>query len=82
MNQNYIIPNQWSIIEEGFEAERVRSSESLFSLGNGAMANVLILKRIIQEKHFKEVILQVFIILIRPELVGGKTVIPSILQKY
>lgn len=37
MNQNYIIPNQWSIIEEGFEAERVRSSESLFSLGNGAM---------------------------------------------
>jgi maltose phosphorylase len=37
MNQDYIIPDNWSIIEEGFEAERVKSSESLFSIGNGAM---------------------------------------------
>lgn len=37
MNQDYIVPNNWSIIEEGFEATRVKSSESLFSLGNGAM---------------------------------------------
>ncbi|MEG9326541.1 glycoside hydrolase family 65 protein [Salinimicrobium catena] len=37
MNQDYIKPNDWSIIEEGFEAGRVESSESLFSLGNGAM---------------------------------------------
>ncbi|MCB0375070.1 MAG: glycoside hydrolase family 65 protein, partial [Sinomicrobium sp.] len=37
MNQNYIIPNNWSIIEEGYAAGRVKSSESLFSLGNGAM---------------------------------------------
>ena len=37
MNQDYIIPNNWSIIEEGFEANRVKSSESLFSIGNGAM---------------------------------------------
>ncbi len=37
MNQDYITPNAWSIIEEGFEPERVESSESLFSLGNGAM---------------------------------------------
>ncbi|NLN34174.1 MAG: glycoside hydrolase family 65 protein [Flavobacteriaceae bacterium] len=37
MNQDYIIPNEWSIIEEGFEKERVISSESLFSIGNGAM---------------------------------------------
>ncbi|MDO5607505.1 MAG: family 65 glycosyl hydrolase domain-containing protein [Capnocytophaga sp.] len=37
MNQDYIIPNEWSIIEEGFEKERVCASESLFSLGNGAM---------------------------------------------
>lgn len=37
MNQDYIIPDAWSIIEEGFEASRVKSSESLFSLGNGAM---------------------------------------------
>lgn len=37
MNQDYIVPNNWSIIEEGFEQDRVKSSESLFSLGNGAM---------------------------------------------
>ncbi|WP_103866009.1 glycoside hydrolase family 65 protein [Aquimarina sp. I32.4] len=37
MNQDYIKPDNWSIIEEGFDAEKVKSSESLFSLGNGAM---------------------------------------------
>jgi len=37
MNQDYIKPDAWSIIEEGFDAERVKSSESLFSIGNGAM---------------------------------------------
>ena len=37
MNQDYIVPNEWSIIEEGFDAGRVKSSESLFSIGNGAM---------------------------------------------
>jgi len=37
MNQDYIKPNNWSIIEEGFDAEMVKSSESLFSIGNGAM---------------------------------------------
>ena len=37
MNQDYITPNPWSIIEEGWNTERVKSSESLFALGNGAM---------------------------------------------
>ncbi|WP_292946828.1 glycoside hydrolase family 65 protein [Olleya sp. UBA1516] len=37
MNQDYIQPDNWSIIEEGFDADRVKSSESLFSIGNGAM---------------------------------------------
>ncbi len=37
MNQDYIIPDNWSVIEEGFDAARVESSESLFSIGNGAM---------------------------------------------
>jgi len=37
MNQDYIKPDNWSIIEEGFDANRVKSSESLFSIGNGAM---------------------------------------------
>lgn len=37
MNQKYIVPDKWSIIEEGFDKTRVKASESLFSLGNGAM---------------------------------------------
>ena len=37
MNQDYIIPNEWSIIEEGFDVDAVKASESLFSIGNGAM---------------------------------------------
>ncbi|MFJ1426944.1 hypothetical protein ACILFS_11600, partial [Capnocytophaga canimorsus] len=37
MNQDYIVPDNWRIIEEGFEKDRVMQSESLFSLGNGAM---------------------------------------------
>ena len=37
MNNNYIQPDSWSIIEEGFDAKHVKSTESLMSLGNGAM---------------------------------------------
>ena len=37
MNQDYIKPDSWSIIEEGYDDSRIKSSESLFSLGNGAM---------------------------------------------
>ena len=37
MNQDYIKPNNWSIIEEGFDVNQVKSSESIFSIGNGAM---------------------------------------------
>lgn len=37
MNQDYIKADPWSIVEEGYSAEQVKSSESLFSIGNGAM---------------------------------------------
>ncbi len=37
MFQDHILPDAWSIIEEGFDKDRIRASESLFSLGNGAM---------------------------------------------
>ncbi len=37
MNKEYIIADEWSIIEEGFNKDNVKSSESLFSIGNGAM---------------------------------------------
>jgi maltose phosphorylase len=36
MNQDYIIANPWSLIEQGFNPKRVESSESIFSIGNGA----------------------------------------------
>jgi len=35
--QDYIQPDPWSIIEEGFDADLVKSSESIFSIGNGHM---------------------------------------------
>lgn len=37
MSRDYIIPDNWSIIEEGWNPNLVKSSESLFSIGNGAM---------------------------------------------
>ncbi|WP_431156682.1 glycoside hydrolase family 65 protein [Winogradskyella poriferorum] len=37
MNLDYIVPNEWSIIEEGFNRDNVKASESIFSIGNGAM---------------------------------------------
>ena len=37
MNREYIKADNWSIIEEEFDRDTVKSSESLFSLGNGAM---------------------------------------------
>lgn len=37
MHQDYIKTNPWSIIEEGYHPDRIKSSESLFSIGNGAM---------------------------------------------
>lgn len=53
MNQDYIKPDNWSIIEEGFDAERVKSSESLFSIGNGAMGQRANFEEFYSEKTFQ-----------------------------
>jgi len=37
MNKEYIKPDSWSIIEDRFDTANVEASESLFSIGNGAM---------------------------------------------
>ena len=37
MHLEYIIPDAWSVIEENWNPDYVKSSESLMSLGNGAM---------------------------------------------
>ncbi len=34
---DYLKPDPWSIIEEGFDKDRLKSSESIFSQGNGHM---------------------------------------------
>ena len=44
MNQEYILPNEWSIIEEGFDKALVKSSESLFSIGMALWAREPILR--------------------------------------
>jgi hypothetical protein len=74
MNQDYIKPDNWSIIEEGFDAESVKSSESLFSIGM-QWDNVLILKKVIQATPFREVILQEYTIRIKLKWDGGKMAI-------
>ena len=37
MNQSYIHKDQWRILEKGFNPDNVKSSESIFSIGNGSM---------------------------------------------
>ncbi len=37
MNQSYISEDAWKIVEKGFNPDRVKASESIFSIGNGAM---------------------------------------------
>jgi maltose phosphorylase len=37
MNLEYIVPNEWSIIENSFDKKQVEASESIFSIGNGYM---------------------------------------------
>ncbi len=37
MKKEHSIPHEWAIIEEGFDRTRVKATESLFSIGNGAM---------------------------------------------
>ena len=48
MNKDYIKPNSWSIIEEGFNRENVEASESIFSLGNEMISEISNNNRIIR----------------------------------
>jgi maltose phosphorylase len=64
MNQDYIKPDNWSIIEEGFDRESIKSSESLFSIGN-AMGQRANFEETIVALLFKEVISLVFTIPIK-----------------
>jgi hypothetical protein len=81
MNQDYIKPDNWSIIEEGFDAERVKSSESFSVLAMAPWDKEPTLKKPIPAKHSKVVILPGSITRQDSRLVE-KTVILNILQKY
>jgi hypothetical protein len=71
MNQDYIKPDNWSIIEEGFDAESVKSSESFSALVTVQWDNALILKKVIQATPFREVI-QEYTIRTKLKWDGGK----------
>ena len=58
MNQSYILEDEWKIIESGFEPDRVKGSESIFSIGNGAMGQRPISKNNIQVLLFREATLR------------------------
>ena len=61
MNQDYILADSWNIIEEGFNPKHVESSESIFSLGNGAMGQRANFEERYSGRTFKE-LQQVFTI--------------------
>ena len=82
MNQDYIIPNSWSIIEEGFNPKNIKSSESIFSLGNGAMGQRANFEEYYSGDTFQGSYIAGFITLTKQELDGEKTDIPNTLLKY
>ena len=67
MNINYIKPHEWKIIEEWFNKEHITASESIFSLGNGAMWQRANFEEFYSGTPCKEVILEGFITRIKQE---------------
>jgi maltose phosphorylase len=81
MNQDYIKPDNWSIIEEGFDAESVKSSESLFSIGNGAMGQRANFEELFR-RHLSGSYIAGIYYRIKLKWDGGKMAILSILPKF
>ena len=57
--------DEWKIIENNFDSDKQEAAESIFSIGNGAFGQRANLRKDIVEEVCKEVILEVFIILIK-----------------
>jgi maltose phosphorylase len=81
MNQDYITPDQWSIIEDGFEIDRVQSSESLFSIGNGSIGQRANFEETYTGPSFQGSYIGGVYYPLKLELAGGKTDIQSISLK-
>ena len=82
MKKQFIQPDEWKIIEEGFDPDRVKSSESIFSLGNGAMGHRANFEEQYTGPSFQGVMSLGFIIQTKHVLGGGKMDIQIILPKY
>ena len=82
MRNQFIHPDGWKIIEEGYDPLRVKSSESIFSLGNGSMGHRAISRNNILVRAFKGVMLLEFIIQTNHVLVGGKMGTQTILLRF
>ena len=82
MNQDYIKPDNWCIIEEGFDADRIKSSESLFSIGNGAMGQRANFEETYSGETFQGSYIGGVYYPDKPKLDGGKTAILNILPKF
>ncbi len=81
MKKSYLKIDPWKIIETDFDPKKVKSSESIFSLGNGAMGQRANFEESYTGATFQEVILEEFTIPIRLKWVGGKMGTLNILQK-
>ena len=82
MKSSYLKIHPWKIIEEDFDPGHVKSSESIFSLGNGAMGQRANFEESYSGESFHGVMSGAFIILIKLKWVGGKMAIQNILLRY
>ena len=82
MKKTYFKIDPWKIVEEDFDPNKVKASESIFSLGNGVMGQRANFEEEYSGDSFQGSYMAEYIILIKPKLAGGKMVIPSISLKY
>ena len=82
MKNQFVHPDGWKIIEEGYDPLRVKSSESIFSLGNGSMGHRANFEDNILVRVFKGAMLLGFIIQTKHVLVGGKMGTQTILPRF
>ena len=82
MNQDYIKPDNWSIIDEGFDADQSKIVWKFIQYRKRCYGTTCQFWRILfWWKHSKEAILPEFIIPIKLKWVGGKMAIPEYFAK-
>ena len=79
--KDYILKDEWNIIENKFVPENNRVSESIFSIGNGHMGQRANFEESYSGDTMQGSYLAGSIIQTKPVLVGGKTVTQNISLK-